>query len=115
MTHLLWHVLPCWVTCVPSLRRPELVPDYAGRLAAALGLPFVACVKKIRQNHEQKTMRNSFQQVRNLDGVHAVDPGDIPAGPCLLVDDMVDSRWTFTVVAALLRRGGFPTSHTSAI
>ena len=27
-------------------------------------------------------------------------------GPCLLVDDMVDSRWTFTVAAWLLREHG---------
>jgi ATP-dependent DNA helicase RecQ len=27
-------------------------------------------------------------------------------GPCLLVDDMVDSRWTFTVAAWLLRQHG---------
>jgi ATP-dependent DNA helicase RecQ len=27
-------------------------------------------------------------------------------GPVLLVDDIVDSRWTMTVVAALLRQAG---------
>ena len=27
-------------------------------------------------------------------------------GPVLLVDDMVDSRWTFTVAAPLLRAAG---------
>ena len=27
-------------------------------------------------------------------------------GPVLLVDDILDSRWTFTVVAALLRLAG---------
>jgi ATP-dependent DNA helicase RecQ len=26
--------------------------------------------------------------------------------PVFLVDDMVDSRWTFTVLAALLRKAG---------
>jgi ATP-dependent DNA helicase RecQ len=31
---------PAWVTCVPSLRHPDLVPDLAKRLAAALRLPF---------------------------------------------------------------------------
>ncbi len=31
---------PTWVTAVPSLRRPELVPEFAERLAAALGLPY---------------------------------------------------------------------------
>ncbi|WP_295440836.1 hypothetical protein [uncultured Thiodictyon sp.] len=30
----------------------------------------------------------------------------IPAGPVLLVDDMLDSRWTFTVPAWLLRQHG---------
>jgi ATP-dependent DNA helicase RecQ len=27
-------------------------------------------------------------------------------GAVFLIDDMVDSRWTFTVIAALLRRAG---------
>jgi len=42
-------------------------------------------------------------------GEHAVAgcPRDRrPRGPVLLVDDMVDSRWTLTVAAWLLRRGG---------
>ena len=30
----------------------------------------------------------------------------LPGGPVLLVDDMVDSRWTLTVVAWLLRSNG---------
>jgi ATP-dependent DNA helicase RecQ len=29
-------------------------------------------------------------------------------GPVLLVDDLVDSRWTMTVAGALLRRAGAP-------
>lgn len=32
--------------------------------------------------------------------------GQMPQGGCLLVDDMVDSRWTLTVVAAVLREAG---------
>ena len=35
---------PAWVTCVPSLRLPHLVPDFARGLAAALGVPFRPCV-----------------------------------------------------------------------
>ncbi len=38
-----------WVTCIPSLRHPELVPDFARRLAEALGLPFRDAVKKVRE------------------------------------------------------------------
>ena len=32
--------------------------------------------------------------------------GALPTGPVLLVDDMVDSRWTLTVAAWLLRSHG---------
>lgn len=97
---------PTWMTCIPSLTHPDLVPDFARRLAARIGIPFVPCLKKVRQNEQQKRMQNSFQQAKNLDGVFEVDQTDIPAGPVLLVDDMVDSRWTFTVAATLLRQAG---------
>ncbi len=99
---------PSWMTCIPSLAHPDLVPDFARRLAARIGIPFVPCLKKIRQNEQQKRMQNSFQQAKNLDGVFEVDEAGMPGGPVLLVDDMVDSRWTFTVAAALLRQAGCP-------
>jgi ATP-dependent DNA helicase RecQ len=41
---------PEWVTCIPSLNQPDLVPDFAQRLAVALNLPFVPCIEKTRQN-----------------------------------------------------------------
>lgn len=97
---------PQWVTCIPSLNRPELVPNFAERLAAALGLPFHPCIQKARANPPQKEMQNSFKQAQNLDGVFTVAPDAVPEGPCLLVDDMTDSGWTFTVAAALLRQAG---------
>jgi ATP-dependent DNA helicase RecQ len=98
---------PEWVSCVPSLRHPKLVPDFAQRLAAALGIPFHSVLRKADHRPEQKTMANSIQQARNIDGSLAID--DLPddcRGPVLLVDDMVDSRWTLTVSAWLLRTHG---------
>lgn len=97
---------PKWVTCVPSLTRPELVPSFSERLACKLNVPFVACVRKISQNLPQKEMRNSSQQVQNLDGVFEVISWEGMKGSVFLIDDMVDSRWTFTVVAALLHQSG---------
>lgn len=97
---------PEWVTCIPSLERPDLVPEFTQRLASALGLPFRASLRKVVANKPQKEMENSFQQARNLDGVFAVDPASIDPSPCLLVDDIVDSRWTMTVGASLLRQAG---------
>jgi len=100
------HPAPRWVTSVPSLKRPNLVPDFARRLADVMNLPFVACVRKVKDNAAQKTMNNSESQTRNLNGVFAVDRVIVPAAPVLLVDDTVDSRWTLTVIAALLREAG---------
>lgn len=97
--------LPLWVTCVPSHNHPDLVPDFAKRVAAKLGLPFQDVVKKGQQNKPQKQMQNGFYQCRNLDGVFTVDDGVKPE-PVLLVDGMVDSGWTLTVMAALLREAG---------
>lgn len=97
---------PAWITCVPSLTRPELVPNFSERLARRLDLPFVACVRKISQNRPQKEMRNSSQQAQNLDGVFEISSWQGMENSVLLLDDMVDSRWTFTVIAALLRQSG---------
>ncbi|MBD2775685.1 RecQ family ATP-dependent DNA helicase [Iningainema tapete] len=103
-----WQVQPSptWVTCVPSLNRPELVPNFAQRLAEKLGLPFMPIVRKVRPNDLQKDMSNSYQQAHNLDGAFAVETWAGMSGSVFLVDDIVDSRWTFTVIAALLRRAG---------
>lgn len=97
---------PTWVTCVPSLRHPDLVPNFAKRLATALGLPFHTVIAKTDNRPEQKTMANSTQQARNIDGSLALNGQPVPHGPVLLVDDMVDSRWTLTVSAWLLRKNG---------
>lgn len=96
---------PTWVTAIPSQRHPELVPDFARRLAARLDLPFFPVLAKTDQRPEQKTMANSAQQARNVDGSLAVI-APLPAGPVLLVDDMVDSRWTLTVAAYVLKLAG---------
>ncbi len=96
---------PTWVTCVPSRNHPALVPNFARRLAARLRLPFVPAVVKHRDNQPQKFQQNRYHQCRNLDGAFAIK-ASIPDGPVLLVDDMVDSAWTLTVVAALLRQAG---------
>lgn len=96
---------PGWVTCVPSLRHPHLVPDFAARLAHALGLPFHDVLRKTDDRPTQKSMANSTKQALNLDGALEV-AGEVPTSPVLLVDDMVDSRWTLTVSAWLLLHAG---------
>ena len=104
-----WNPLPSpkWVTSNPSLRHPNLVPDFAQRLAAALKLPFQAVLIRTDNRAEQKTMANSTQQARNVDGSSLeVSANPLRSTPVLLVDDMVDSKWTITVAAWLLRSHG---------
>ncbi len=102
---------PAWVTCIPSTRHPELVPDFAMRLAAALGIPFRPVLIKTRHTEEQKGMENRYHQCHNLDGAFAVQAAVQTiepkfSGPALLVDDVFDSGWTLTLAVALLRQAG---------
>jgi ATP-dependent DNA helicase RecQ len=97
---------PVWVTCVPSLNHTTLVAEFAERLANRLKLPFHSVLQKIRHSLPQKEMQNGFQQAHNLDGAFTVKPDVDFTKPVFLVDDMVDSGWTFTVCAALLRQAG---------
>jgi ATP-dependent DNA helicase RecQ len=96
---------PTWVCCVPSMNHPQLVPDFARRLAAKLGIPIVDAVTKAKANQPQKGQQNSFHQCHNLDGAFAIHQ-PVPNGVVLLVDDIFDSGWTLTVIAALLQQAG---------
>jgi ATP-dependent DNA helicase RecQ len=106
---------PRWITCVPSLRHQNLVPDFAQRLADKLGMEFRPCVRKVRENRPQKEMENSFHQGRNLDGAFEIEAKLSKREPVLLLDDVVDSRWTFTVISALLRQAGCQAVHPMAL
>lgn len=99
------HPTPAWVCCVPSKNHPELVPSFAQRLASRLKLPFVDAITKVKDNEQQKLQQNRFHQCSNLDGVFAITK-PVPKGSVLLVDDIIDSGWTLTVLAALLQQAG---------
>ena len=94
-----------WVTFVPSIRHPGLVADLAVRLADSLDLPCQDVVTKVRETAPQKTMQNTEHQYANVKGAFEVR-GQVLAGSVLLVDDMVDSRWTMTAIGWLLQNAG---------
>ncbi len=97
---------PTWVTCVPSLRNPTLVPDFAQRLAQALNLSFRVAIEKTDSRPEQNKFNNSFQQAKNVDGSLAPLRDQILSGPVLLVDDVILSGWTLAISSWLLRKNG---------
>lgn len=96
---------PSWVTFVPSSSVEGLVAGFAERLAQQLDLPLHAVVVKKRNGLAQTDMHNSAQQYLNVADAFEIS-GNVPSGPVLLVDDVVDSRWTMTVIGVLLKEAG---------
>jgi ATP-dependent DNA helicase RecQ len=102
-----WAQRPAAVVHVGSLRRPTLVAELASRLAQLGRLTDLGGVPHAGRSATARS--NSALRLREV--WHAYE---LPAGlgpqlaeqPVLLVDDVVDSGWTFTVVARLLRRAG---------
>ena len=97
---------PTWVTNIASERHPDLVPSFAKRLAQALDLPYVSTLSCSPSSGERSAMANSVQRARSLDGTMSVDSALVQEGPVLLVDDLVDTRWTMAIGSWLLRSNG---------
>jgi ATP-dependent DNA helicase RecQ len=84
-------------------------------LARELGLPYVESFA-VRAGEPQSAMLNSVQQLANAHRRIGRGPAaDIPTGPVLLVDDLVDSKWTMTVAGSLLREWGSGPVHPFAL
>lgn len=97
---------PTWIAYIPSPRHPDLVRDFAYKLAQALQVPCRDALYVNEVRPPQKTMENSFHQSKNLDGAFGINTGNIYSNPVWLIDDAVDSKWTFTIAGALLRMHG---------
>ena len=91
------------ITFVPSLRSRTL-ENYAKEVAKACGVKCLPLLKKLK-NTQQKTMQNSSFQCSNALTSYAVD-GRVPQEDIILMDDMVDSKWTITVCGFMLREQG---------
>ena len=92
-----------WITPVTSKRHPKLVPDFAKRLADKLDIGYFEGIKKLNAE-EQKKFENSDGQYKNANDSFEII--QVKKENILLVDDMVDSRWTFTVCAMKMREMG---------
>lgn len=92
------------ICCVPS-RRSELVKDFAARVAESLKLDFVDILEKAPAK-QQKEMENSAYQCANAYKSFFVKENVTAPRNILLIDDIVDSRWTFTVCGYRLMEAG---------
>ncbi|MER5262879.1 RecQ family ATP-dependent DNA helicase [Actinosynnema sp. NPDC002837] len=97
-----WAERPVGVVTVGSRSRPALVGSFGQRISTVGRLPLLGQVWL----GEAARRANSAQRLAGL--VRETDVPELSGvdGPVLLVDDQVDTGWTMTVAARLLRRAG---------
>jgi ATP-dependent DNA helicase RecQ len=107
-----WSQRPVAVVAVGSLSRPQLVTSLAAGIAHAGRLPYLGELAVAPAAAALRSSTNSAFRVRDLWGRFVVTPemagrvASLGGGPVLLVDDLVDSRWTMTIAGRLLRAAG---------
>ena len=95
------------IVYIPSLKHPTLVRDFAYSVAENLKITCLDAIQKVKDNPPQKTMQNSKMQGANVEDAFDLNPEVIPllrGQDVYLIDDMIDSGWTFTVVGLLLKQ-----------
>ncbi|GAA2147659.1 DEAD/DEAH box helicase [Kitasatospora kazusensis] len=102
---------PVGVVTMASGTRPTLLESLGAQLAAIGRMPLLGRVEYAAGRPPHGPRSNSAQRLHSLAGTLVVPDGLRAAlaatpGPVLLVDDLVDSGWTVTVAARLLRQAG---------
>uniref|UniRef100_UPI0025E87D79 helicase-related protein n=1 Tax=uncultured Aeromicrobium sp. TaxID=337820 RepID=UPI0025E87D79 len=108
-----WEQRPVGVIAMPSLTRPQLVASTAAAIAQRGRLPLLGTLEVDPNVPHVGPGGNSAFRLASVWNRFRVGPELAAAvaqapGPLLLVDDLVDSRWTITVAARELRRAGAP-------
>ncbi|MEO6828160.1 MAG: recombinase RecQ, partial [Microbacteriaceae bacterium] len=107
-----WADRPVAVVGVPSRRHPALIDSVARGIAEAGRLPWLGSLELVDGGPSGAPGGNSAYRLAGLWGRFAVGAELTEAlvpflgRPILLVDDLVDSRWTLTVAGCLLRSAG---------
>ncbi|MGI8879292.1 MAG: RecQ family ATP-dependent DNA helicase [Jatrophihabitans sp.] len=102
-----WAERPQAVVHIGSHRRPDLVADLARRLGEIGRLPYVGGVEHTGRATTARS--NSALRLREVWGSYRLPEQmatAVDGRPVLLVDDLTDTGWTFTVVTQLLRQAG---------
>jgi ATP-dependent DNA helicase RecQ len=102
-----WSVRPGAVVSVPSRSRPQFTESLARGLAEVGRLPYLGRLGLRRGGASGSAGGNSAYRLAGVWDRFDASVLDIPSGaPVLLVDDVIDSRWTMTVAGRELRRAG---------
>ncbi|WEK62441.1 MAG: DEAD/DEAH box helicase [Candidatus Microbacterium colombiense] len=101
-----WDQRPVAVIAMPSRSHPQLVDSLARGLAEVGRLPYLGALASVGGGPSGQPGGNSVFRLAGLWDRLSAEHLDVPAGPVLLIDDLVDSRWTMTIAARTLRRAG---------
>lgn len=101
-----WAERPVAVIAMPSRSRPLLVDSLARGIAEVGRLPYLGALEPVGGGPSGQSGGNSVFRLAGLWDRLSAEHLDVPAGPVLLVDDLVDSRWTMTIAARVLRQAG---------
>jgi ATP-dependent DNA helicase RecQ len=102
-----WDERPVAVVSVPSRRHPLLVESVARGLGAAGRLPYLGALSWENGGPTGEAGGNSAYRLSSVWERFGTAGLEILQGsPVLLVDDLVDSRWTITAAGRELRRAG---------
>ncbi|CAM3637844.1 RecQ family ATP-dependent DNA helicase [Micrococcus flavus] len=111
-----WQARPIAVVAMPSRGRPQLVDSFARGIARLGRLPFLGALETVGGGPTAGPGGNSAYRLASVHGRFAVPeamehmlrtaPEAGQHGPVLLVDDLVDSRWSLAEAARVLRGAG---------
>ncbi|WP_314149704.1 RecQ family ATP-dependent DNA helicase [uncultured Leifsonia sp.] len=102
-----WERRPVAVVSVPSRRRPVFTESLARALAEIGRLPYLGALAHRGPGPSGAPGGNSAFRLAGVWDAFDAGALGVPGGePVLLVDDIVDSRWTITVAGRELRRAG---------
>jgi len=103
-----WEDRPSWICPIPSRRHGSHIDAVAAEIGRLENLAIHNPLRNDESRGWQSDQANSAHQVANVWGPLSLDQTQLPTGavrdgPVLLIDDEVDSRWTFTTAAYLLK------------
>lgn len=89
-----------WVTSVPSAHLGGVCNELGERLAAELGVEYVALVERTEPRPPQREMANAVQQVANVRGAFAITTPPRPAPAyCSTTAASRAGRWRWSAVS----------------
>jgi len=83
-------------------------------VAASLGVPCVPALRRTRATAQQARL-HSLERVGNLAGAFTADPSCLPAGPVLLLDDVLTTGSTLLACRDALQTAGVSELYFAAV